>query len=199
MTRKRGTIDRRLGIQTSRKEKMPDGPGIDPLYALGRDYEPTPVEVFEAVMADVSFEPEGTRFFDVGAGKGRVLCLAAGWPFRSVDGIELVPSWAQIARKNLKSLDEAYVQSGPQGCATGDAGNFRFPEDAKKLVFAFNPFGPRVLRRVLRNLRESSRRHPTEIAYYEPVHASTIDHEEGWARQVEGRHWTIWRSMFHFG
>jgi hypothetical protein len=40
-------------------------------------------------------------FIDLGAGMGRGLLLASAYPFRSVFGVELHPTLARIARRNL--------------------------------------------------------------------------------------------------
>lgn len=45
--------------------------------------------------------PGGT-FLDLGAGKGRVLVVAALYPFRRVIGVELSESLCAIARKNVE-------------------------------------------------------------------------------------------------
>jgi len=44
---------------------------------------------------------EDYSFIDVGAGMGRAVLLAAELPFRQVVGVELNPTLARIARKNL--------------------------------------------------------------------------------------------------
>ena len=44
---------------------------------------------------------EEVSFIDVGAGMGRAVLLAAELPFRRVVGVELNPTLARIARKNL--------------------------------------------------------------------------------------------------
>ena len=43
-------------------------------------------------------------FIDIGAGKGRILCLAAAYPFRRIVGVELVPSLVADCRANVASF-----------------------------------------------------------------------------------------------
>src|SRR5215472_6172731 len=52
---------------------------------------------------------ERTVFLDVGAGKGRAMLVASEYPFLRVEGVELNPKLAGIARRNL-----AVWESAPQ-------------------------------------------------------------------------------------
>lgn len=190
--RARGSIDRELGIETSRKERFRVRPGDGPAHAQARDYQPTPPEVFEAMMSACSVEPEGASFVDLGAGKGRVLCLAAGWPFARVIGVELHPGWAEIARRNLGRLRSSHVRAAALEVRTEDAGSFLFPA-GPKVVFLFNPFGPRVLARALARLAASPG--PVALLYYEPVHAERVDAQPGFERVAETKLWTAWSRL----
>lgn len=188
----RGGIDRALGIETTRKERLGVRPGDPPVFREARDYQPTPPEVFEAMMTACPFPPEATTFIDLGAGKGRVLCLAAGLPFREVLGVELVDAWAKVARRNLSCLDPSYVRAGRMRCITGDAAGYSYPP-GPKVAFLFNPFGPRVLARVLERLDTGAA--PLSVLYYEPVHAARVDARPGLTRVAETKLWTAWATV----
>ena len=49
---------------------------------------------------------ERTVFLDVGAGKGRAMLVASEYPFLRVEGVELNPKLADIARRNICPLGE---------------------------------------------------------------------------------------------
>jgi hypothetical protein len=79
---------------------------------------------------------------------GRALMLAAELPFRSVVGVELNPTLARIARKNLTAWRAAGRALTPMKMICGDAVEFPLPE-GPCLIFLFNPFGATVMRRLL--------------------------------------------------
>jgi hypothetical protein len=94
---------------------------------------------------------EEFTFADVGAGMGRAMLLAAEMRFRRVIGIELNPTLARTARKNLALWRVAGRVHAPTRLFGGDACGFAFPP-RPSLVFLFNPFGATALRRLLANL-----------------------------------------------
>ena len=82
---------------------------------------------------------------------GRAVLLAAEMPFHDVVGIELNPTLAQTARKNIASWRKAGRMRSPTKLVCGDAIEFAFPS-RPCLVFLFNPFGATVMRRLLAKL-----------------------------------------------
>jgi predicted RNA methylase len=94
---------------------------------------------------------EQFTFVDIGCGMGRALLLAAEMPFREVVGVELNPTLARIARRNLTVWRAAgRMRSGVRVCCR-DAVDFQLPV-GPCLIFLFNPFGATVMRRLLRKL-----------------------------------------------
>jgi SAM-dependent methyltransferase len=89
------------------------------------------------------------NFIDLGAGMGRALLLAAEFPFRSAIGIELNPTLAHIARKNVVHWKAEGFARAPVRVVCGDAVEFKIPA-GPCVVFMFNPFGAPVLRRLLK-------------------------------------------------
>ena len=88
-------------------------------------------------------------FVDLGAGMGRAMLLAAAYPFRNVLGVELHPTLARIARRNLALWRAAKRTGVPMRMHCRDAADFPLPT-GPCVAFLFNPFGAPVLRRVLR-------------------------------------------------
>lgn len=105
------------------------------------------------------FSIDRYTFVDAGAGKGRAMFLAAESPFREVIGVELNPSLAATARRNLEIVTMAdHVVPGlrpallsPMRVIEGDILSFPFPE-TPTLLHLFHPFEAPVLRRLLRDL-----------------------------------------------
>ncbi len=103
-----------------------------------------------------------TTFIDVGAGMGRAMLLAAEMPFRAVLGVELNPTLARIARRNLAWWRTAGRARPPMRLYCGDAAEFAFPS-GKCLAFLFNPFGATVMRRVLKNVAKRFVERPGQL------------------------------------
>ena len=162
-------FDRAHGVDTSGlyyPDRLPSGHAHD-RYSEG--YYATAPSLFHAVIAQwqVTLPPglgvEDYSFIDLGCGKGRVLLLATGYPFRSVTGLELNPRLARIAGRNLRR----YLRSRP-GTFSGDAGfrdagrpqvavettdvlNVRLP-DGPVVLFLFNSFAEEIVRALMEKL-----------------------------------------------
>src|SRR4051794_35695288 len=90
-------------------------------------------------VLDATAGLEGASNLDVGCGKGQAIRVLRRYPFRRVDGIELSPEIAAIARRNLQGrrgpLTEIHV---------GDACTFDRYADYDAL-FLYNPFPEPVM------------------------------------------------------
>ena len=76
-------------------------------------------------------------FIDLGAGMGRALLLAAAYPFRAVVGVELHPTLAHIARRNLSQWRAAGRTRVPCACIVASRG---FPASVRALPgFSLQP------------------------------------------------------------
>lgn len=88
-------------------------------------------------------------FVDLGAGMGRAVLLAAEYPFRAVIGVELHPTLARIARRNMAGWRASGRARAPMRLVCADAAGFE-PPAGPCVAFLFNPFGGPVLRGLLR-------------------------------------------------
>ena len=105
---------------------------------------------------------EEFTFVDVGAGMGRAMLLASEMPFKRVEGIELNPALAGIARRNAAKWKASGKAKSPMRMMCGDAVEFRFPK-GPCVVFLFNPFGASVMRRLLVRVGEAFRDLPGQV------------------------------------
>ncbi len=133
-------------------------------------YEPTPADVFHEMIANIPFDPREFVFVDLGSGKGKVLMLAAHYPFRRVVGVELWEDLHHIALENLDSFRQCLGCAAEVTSIRMDAASYPLPEEPLVLYF-FNPFPEAVLTRVVANLRESLARAPRRVyvLFYGPV------------------------------
>src|SRR5579863_940267 len=94
---------------------------------------------------------ERFTFIDVGAGMGRAMLLAAEHPFRRVIGVELNPTLARVAQRNLEIWQAAGRARTPMQVVCGDAVEVPVPK-GPCVLFLFNPFGASVMRRLMKRL-----------------------------------------------
>jgi hypothetical protein len=75
------------------------------------------------------------------------------------------------------------------GCRTevvhADAAEYKFPSE-NLVVYLYNPFGPEVLRPVLRSLREISTSREVYLLYLNPKNSSCVDEVANEIDQVAG-------------
>src|SRR5690242_15271826 len=92
------TYDRKMGVQTSRLVAATDL-GIDPnkvdgvaVGAIsGSAYAPSPAWALPTVLKQLNLSYSDFNFIDLGSGMGRVVLMAAEFPFARVVGVELSP------------------------------------------------------------------------------------------------------------
>ncbi len=133
-------------------------------------YQPTDPALFTEMMANLKIDFQGFTFVDLGSGKGRVLLMAAHYPFRRILGIELLPALHRVAQENLNAY-----RSDSQRCFTletvcGDAREFVFPPEPI-MLYLFNPLPERALIDVMTNLDHSLCQYPrvVYVLYHNPL------------------------------
>jgi len=125
-----------------------------------------------------------TVFVDLGAGMGRAVLLASELGFKAVVGVELHPTLARIARKNVALWRSAGSTTTTIRVVEGDAVEFALPS-GPAAVFLFNPFGALVLGRLLK------RWHGSLIKRSEPLHILYVNNEqEGVLESARQHGWT---------
>ena len=69
-------------------------------------YQATEPEIFQKMMAVPKIDFREFTFIDIGSGKGRVLLMAADYPFRRIFGIELLPALTSGGAEKPERLQE---------------------------------------------------------------------------------------------
>ncbi|HTC75772.1 MAG TPA: class I SAM-dependent methyltransferase [Edaphobacter sp.] len=115
-------------------------------------------------------------FIDVGSGKGRVLFVAAEYPFRKVMGVEFSNALHDDAVANLKRYKFPKRRCADIEPVHADAREFEFPND-NLVIYLFNPFGEEVMERMLANLERSLARHPRHVIVVMlwPEHSDVVE------------------------
>ena len=119
--------------------------------------------------------PRDCHFVDIGAGKGRVLLMAAQYGFRKVVGIEFSAPLCELARRNVELFSRKVSLPSPIEVVEADATTHVFAP-ADRVFFMFNPFDAFILGKVLQNLRRSIEQHPRPVTliYNDPEHHSVV-------------------------
>ena len=141
-------FDWRYGVDTR---------GITPLAELAIDsrhvahgvhYAPTRVRYFRAVLRALPI-PRDSVFVDLGAGKGRMLLLAAqSGCFRKVVGVEFSGELCRTAERNIRRFQRHYAGNVTVEVVHADAADYEVQPD-QNVFFMFNPFGPVVMQQVI--------------------------------------------------
>ncbi|MFO0726401.1 MAG: class I SAM-dependent methyltransferase [Myxococcota bacterium] len=187
--------DRDLGIRTQRPESL-DGLAIDSENLIHANrYEPTPFGVLDDMLCGLGLDYARYHFVDLGSGKGRILALAAKYPFGEVTGIEFSRELHQAASANLAALRPEYVRAKKIRSICADAANYVFPPQPL-VVFLFNPFRAPVLSRVLGNLAPAvaTEGPPSYVLYYMPLEGSLLERESWLRPHSAARDWAIYQS-----
>ncbi|MGB6743306.1 MAG: class I SAM-dependent methyltransferase [Terracidiphilus sp.] len=131
-------------------------------------------------------------FIDLGAGMGRAMLLASGYPFRAVIGVELNPTLARIGRRNMALWRAAGRARAPLRMLCRDVVEFDLPP-GPCVAFLFNPFGGPVMRRMLngwsRNLAKRRDRNAgqLDILYVNNEQESVLEQHVDFKRLFHGK------------
>lgn len=158
------------------------------LGLLHSPYQPTDPALFHEMLAGLGIRFEDFVFIDIGSGKGRVLLMAADYPFKRIFGVELLPQLHRVAQENI-----AKYKSDSQKCfaieaVCGDAREFVFPPEPL-VVYLFNPLPEAGLVDLLENLERSLREHPRPVfvLYHNPLLEQVLAGSP-WLEKVTGTH-----------
>ena len=125
-------------------------------------YLPSPTRVTRWMLDQAPIRHDECTFVDLGCGKGRVLLVACGYPFKRVVGVEISPELAAIARANLERYQSATRRCAVAEVHNVDATRFDFPE-TNLLIHLYHPFEPAVTVGVLSRLEASLAAVPRKV------------------------------------
>lgn len=180
-------FDRRHGVETTGRIDLDSLSVHGENKAFGVYYEPTPHAVFRRVMRELDVELGAYEFIDLGCGKGRVIFMAARYPFVRITGVEFASELAQAAIVNISRFHNPLQQCRDLRVLTMDVADFEIPS-AQAVIYLFNPFEAEVMLAFLHNLEQSIRQSPTEkiVIYYHPQSANLFE-QTGFLRRVAAK------------
>jgi len=157
-----------------------------PHESAGFGYQPSPVEVCNELFSSLPIRHQDFTFIDVGAGKGRVLLVASGFPFKRLIGVEFARELVDLALENMERA----------GCRAEvvhvDAAEYSFPLD-NLIIYLYNPFGAEILRRVLASLQRIGEHREVYLLYLNPKNDSCV---REFAHEMYQR---AGAKVYHFG
>jgi hypothetical protein len=177
--RTRGDVDLRdLSIESSN-------------LSFGAAYQPTHPKLIREILSGLPIDYPRCTMVDYGSGKGRVLLVAAAFPFRRVVGVEFSRELHDVAQENIRRL-RPRPRCQRIESVNVDALAFSLPLEPL-VIFMFNPFGPAVLAPLMEGIRSSLRAHPRDawLIYVSPFHAHLISAP---FNLVESR---TWHNLYH--
>jgi hypothetical protein len=135
-------------------------------------YDPSGWRDLRRVLAPEEVGPDDV-FIDVGAGKGRVLLVAAGhYRFRRVIGVELAESLAAIARANVEA-SRPRLRCRDVEVVTADIVDYDVPDDAT-VAYLYNPFRGAVFDALVAKLVASVDRRPRRLRL---IYRTPLEHD----------------------
>lgn len=124
-------------------------------------YLGSPPRVTRHLVRSLGIDCSSYSFVDYGSGKGRVVMVAAEFPFRRVVGVEISKQLHDVAQQNLKAYSGEFAcQNVELWC--GNALEYPLP-DGDLVLHMYHPVGPDILRRLLQVIENSARENPRRI------------------------------------
>jgi 16S rRNA G966 N2-methylase RsmD len=129
---------------------------------LGTHYAPTPYLIIDWLHEILPRDVSGWSFVDYGAGRGRVVMLAAKRPYAQVVGVEFAQELAEQAEKNIRSMKAKDVEAKHVSIAQADATSFQVP-DTPLVAYFYAPFSKSVMVEVLSQISADFARNPRPV------------------------------------
>jgi SAM-dependent methyltransferase len=190
-------FDQAYGTETTVRVHATDLEIANPNWIHASPYFPTPSRLLPEVLAGLDLQFDKLTFVDLGSGKGRMVLMAAQFPFRRIIGVEFSEQLHDVATTNL------FRYSGPKRCSRiqllcQDFTEFAFPTEPL-FVFLYNPANAHLSSVLAQNLMRSLSRSPREvwILYVTPyeVFAGEKQLETVKAGEFAGHPWVLYRGV----
>lgn len=171
-------FDLRYGTDTLWHVGMERLTESEELRKHGYGYQPTRTRAFSRLLRNLQLPPH-LGFVDLGCGKGRVLMLAARFPFDPIRGVELSGMLCNKARFNLQKYARHFPRAAHVEIHENNAADYPIQAD-ENVFFMFNPFDDGFIEVIVKKLHKSLADHPRAlyVIYNNPVHARAFDQAE---------------------
>lgn len=158
-------------------------------------YQPSPHELATKIIHSLQIDHRRFSFVDFGAGKGRVLLIAAQLPFSAVLGVEFSQELCAIANANIDRQAPESLKAEQVECLHADVTAYELP-DTPLVCYFYNPFDQVVMASVVERLLASfhERRRDVYVLYVHPEHRDLFDRSGAWESVDTGKFHMIYRA-----
>jgi len=146
-----------------------------PNSRFARQYEPSRESVVRGLIDRLGVDISKFTFVDFGSGKGRVLLIAAAYPFVEVIGVEFASELQEVAVRNIARLPPEMVRENRVRSVCIDAVDFDLP--ASNLVcYFYDPFDEPIVSRIAERLiaHQKQRGYEVIVVYANPRHLNSF-------------------------
>jgi hypothetical protein len=178
-------FDRKFRVDTSGEIHLSELDIHSPNCAFGNSYQPSGPKLFYEMLGAIDIRYPDYTFIDFGSGKGLVLLLASGYPFRRIIGVEFSPQLHRIAKDNIRNYKNPLQKCRNIESLVEDVVDYRIPEEPE-VLYLFNPFNEKIMEVLLANIRRSLESQPRSIfiLYKNPI-ANAVFEKEKFLRAVK--------------
>lgn len=157
-------------------------------------YQPSPHGVASKILHGLPIDHRQYTFLDFGAGKGRLLLIAAEFPFQAVIGIEFSRELCEVAKNNIDSIAADMRVASRIECQHADVTAFPLP-DTPLVCYFYNPFDAVIMQVVVDRLATSLKRVPREVyvVYVHPEHRALFEAVGRWQLIEEDEFHVVYR------
>jgi hypothetical protein len=152
--------DRKYGVETGGQIELDALDVLGPNRELGAPAVSVSPRTFAFLSQFLLVNPLDTVFVDLGAGKGRALCLASLMGFERVIGVEFSKILCEKAQDNVASFLEHQPRHGTFTIVHADATTYALPGSDLVLYFG-NPFAlelwPKMIENIVASLQDTPR------------------------------------------
>jgi len=136
---------------------------------FAESYSPSHTLAIKRVLARLPIDHRDFDFVDFGSGKGKVVLMAAMYPYRRVVGVEFALELHDTACENIEAFPAKERKAKEVQSIIMDAATFAIPPDNCVFYF-YDPFGTAVLSKIVDKMAASHEKHRQKIyvIYYEP-------------------------------
>jgi len=192
------SFDWQHGTSTMRWVDADDFGAVGDNLVYSEEYRATKARPLWTLLRSLDL-PRKSGFVDLGAGKGRVLLIAAQYGFRKIVGVEFSPRLCEYARRNLQIFKERSWAPIEIDIVQSDVTTYPIQSN-QDVFFMYNPFGEVVVAQVLANLRRSVEISPRRIwlIYNTPTQHDLIAKSEifrdQFDRNIGGTHFRVYSN-----
>jgi predicted RNA methylase len=155
-------FDWRYGVATSGLIHLGSLAIESPNVTHGVDYQPTRARYARLMLHEIEV-PKDSVFVDFGAGKGRILLLAARTgAFKKVIGVEFSADLCQAALDNIDAFQRRQPMDVEFAVVNADVADYHVRAD-QNVFFMYNPFDHVIMEHALGRIEESLIQNPRPV------------------------------------